>query len=340
MRSKYRALEESIALITAETVKQSYLAINSAQKGHKIIELLNYYKKIWEPKLKRGGFKNYKTTIEYVRLFIAMQFRNGDAYLSQLNMQMATEFEHYVRTNPLKAHDPCLGNGLAKHIQRFKRVINWAVEIEWLKANPFEKYSCPQKKSKRKKLTIEELVALEEKSFADPDFGYVKDLFLYCCYTGLAFVDSMELERSHFECDTDDTVWCKIYCTKSDELCPVPLLPSTSRILSLYKVKCDCKAEGKIFPRITNQHVNKSLKIIREVCGIMTPMTFYLARHTFAKTVALKNGVPLETVQMMLGHTKITTTQIYADVDEEKIIADMRHVEERLNLRREIIRNK
>jgi integrase/recombinase XerD len=287
--------------------------------------------------LKKGGFKNYKTTIEYIKLFIARQFPNGDAYLSQLNMLVATEFEHYVRNNPVKAHDPCLGNGLAKHIQRFKRIMNWAIEIEWIKSNPFEKYSCPLKKSKRKKLTIEELVAMEEKVFADPDLDYVKDLFLYCCYTGLAFVDGMNLDERHFEWDTDDTVWCKIYRTKSDELCPVPLLPSASRILSMYRQKSALKTPGKIFPRITNQQVNKSLKIIREVCGITTPMTFHIARHTFAKTVALKNGVPLETVQMMMGHTKITTTQIYADVDEEKIIEDMKHVEGRLDIKRGIL---
>lgn len=337
IKEKYRMLEDNGALITAETVKDAYLGVHTLQKGHMLLELLDYYRKIWEPKLKKGGFKNYKTTIDYVKLFLASQYPSGDIYLSQLNMQLATEFEHYVRNKPIKDHDPCLGNGLAKHIQRFKRIVNWSVEIEWIKANPFEKYSCPQKRPKRKKLMIQELVALQEKAFANTRLSYVKDLFLFSCYTGLAFIDAMALKEADFEWDVDGTVWCKIYRTKSDGLCPVPLLKSASKILNGYKDHPDAVRRGTIFPPITNQYVNKCLKIMKEACEIVTPMTFHVARHTFAKTVALKNGVPLETVQMMMGHTKISTTQIYADVDEEKIIDDMTGLEGKLNKKREIV---
>ena len=107
-------------------------------------------------------------------------------------------------------------------------------------------------------------------------------------------------------------------------------------ILKKYREEAIQNGRSTIFPKITNQEVNRCLKIIQEACEIRIPMTFHVARHTFAKTVALKNGIPLETVQMMLGHTKITTTQIYADVDEEKIIHDMAGLEEKLNKKREI----
>lgn len=337
IKEKYRLLQGNAAIITAESVKQAYLGEHTSMKGHKLVELLDYYKLIWEGKLKRGGFKNYRTTIDYIKLFLSDQYPSGDMYLSQLCMQLATEFEYYVRNKPIKEHDPCLGNGVAKHIQRFKRIINWGVEIEWLKGNPFEKYSCPLKRSKRKKLTIQELVTLEGKTFQDTNLNYAKDIFLYSCFTGLAFVDAMTLEESDFEWEPNGTVWCRKYRIKSDELTMVPLLKSATQILYKYRNDADSRDRKTIFPVVTNQYMNRCLKLIKESCEIVTPMSFHVARHTFAKTVALKNGVPLETVQMMMGHTKISTTQIYADVDEEKIMCDMNGLEDKLNVKRQII---
>lgn len=337
IKEKYRMLKENAALITAETIKQAYLGEHISQKGRRLIELLDYYKIIWETKLKPGGFKNYKTTIEYLKIFLLQQYPSGDIYLSQINIQFATEFEYYIRNKPIKAYDPCLGNGIAKHIQRFKRIINWAVEMEWLTNNSIEKYSCPLKRNKRKKLSIQELVSLEEKEFQDANLCYAKDIFLYSCFTGLAFVDAMTLKAEDFEWDLNGTVWCRKYRTKSDELCMVPLLKSAAIILNKYRNDAGAKQRNTIFPVATNQYMNRCLKVIKEACEITTPMSFHVARHTFAKTVALKNGVPLETVQMMLGHTKISTTQIYAEVDEEKIINDMSSVEDKLNIKRQII---
>jgi site-specific recombinase XerD len=337
IREKYRLLYDKETLFTAETVKQAYLGTHTALKNHKLVELLDYYHKIWQPKLKPGGFKNVVTTISYVKRFLASSYPGGDIYLSQLSMELATNFEHFVRNNPIKTYDRCEGNGLAKHVQRFKRIVNWAVEIKWMQVNPFKEYSCPQKKHKRKKITFQQLIAIEQKEFSDPSIRYVKDLFLHSCYTGFAFVDAMALREEHFEWDADNTVWCKIYRLKSDELAAVPILKSAATLLNKYKSRPDYRPGGSIFPRITNQEVNRCLKVIQAVCSIDFSLTFHIARHTFAKTVALKNGIPLETVQIMLGHSKITTTQIYADVDEEKVLDDTAGWQERLDKKREIV---
>lgn len=340
IRDKYRKLIDAGELVTAESVRNAYLGVQTLLKGHKLKELLAYYKKIWEQKLKNGGFKNYKTTIKYIELFVENKYPSGDAYLSQVNGQFATDLEHYIRTIPIKEHDPCKGNGVGKHMQRFKRILTWATDdLKWIKENQCKNYSCPIKKSKRKKLDMQELVALERKIFADPTLHYIKDLFIFSCYTGLAFVDTMKLSVTDFEWDGDGRTWCKLYRTKSDELCAVPILKSAAEILAYYKADSIATGRRTIFPRITNQHVNESLKIMQAACDIATYLTFHVARHTFGKTVALKNGIPLETVQMMMGHTKITTTQIYADVDEEKIINDMVGLDEKLERKREIIMN-
>lgn len=150
----YRKLDDKGQLITADIIKNTYTGVQAVLKGHKLKELLGYYKKIWEPKLKNGGFKNYKTTIDYAELFLQKAYpTTGDIHLSQIDGVFATEFEHYIRTNPIKQYDPCKGNGAGKHIQRFKRILNWAAnDLKWIPINPIDKYSCPLKKSKRKNL--------------------------------------------------------------------------------------------------------------------------------------------------------------------------------------------
>ncbi|MEO9021811.1 MAG: site-specific integrase [Ginsengibacter sp.] len=340
IRENYRKLLDTGKLITAESLREAYLGIQTQLKGHTLKELLAYFKKIWESKTRPGGFKNYKTTIKYLELFVESTTSSGDVFLPQVNGQFATDFEHYIRTTPIKYHDPCKGNGVGKHIQRFKRILNWAAnDLKWINENQCRNYSCPLKKSKRKKLDIYELVALEKMPFSHPTLNFVKDLFLYSCYTGLAFADTMVLTEKDFEWDINGTIWCKIYRIKSDGFCAVPLLKSAATILDKYRQDAREKGRKTIFPYLANQNVNHSLKIIQEVCEITTYLTFHVARHSFAKTVALKNGIPLETVQMMLGHSKISTTQIYADVDEEKIADDMAGLEDKLNKKRAIIMN-
>ncbi|HEU0227156.1 MAG TPA: tyrosine-type recombinase/integrase [Arachidicoccus soli] len=334
IKQKYRDLKLMDELLTADGVKQAYLGKQFSLKGHKLKELLDYYKKIWEQKLDNGGFKNYRTTIDYVKRFLAFKFKtNKDVYLSQVNMEFMTELEHYIRIYPIKENDPCLGNGLGKQIQRFKTIIKWSKTIKWSKENQAAEYPCNIKKNKRKKLSIEQLVTLENKSFLNERLQFVRDLFLFSCYTGLAYAEVMKLDESHFEWDTNGITWCLIYRDKTEGLCPVPLIKSAITILDKYRAIRKPEMT-RIFPRITNKDVNDYLKNIQEIYGIPFDLTFHIARHTFAKTVALKNGIPLETVQMMLGHTKIATTQIYADVDEEKILDDTFDLEEKLELKR------
>ncbi|MBN8880458.1 MAG: site-specific integrase [Sphingobacteriales bacterium] len=333
LTEKHRELERQAELITAMSVKQAYLGVQKKIKGRKLLELTEYYEKIWKDKIE---FKNYDTTIDYIKRFVKSHFEVEDIYLSQVDLQFATDLEHYIRNNPLKAHDPCKGNGLGKHLQRFKRILNWATEeIKWIAINPCAKYKCAIKKAKRKKLKIEELIAIERHVFVNPKLAYVRDLFIFSCYTGLAFADVMALCPADFERLKNGVILCTIYRTKSDELCAIPFLKRAIEIMLKYN---DFKTPNhdKIFPHITNQEVNRCLKIIADMCEVYTPLTFHVARHTFAKVIALKNGIPLETVQIMLGHTKITTTQIYADVDEEKVLNDMEGMDEKIEKRKEL----
>lgn len=160
----------------------------------------------------------------------------------------------------------------------------------------------------------------------------MRDLFVFACYTGLAFTDVMSLTESDFSVTNDGVWFLMTYRNKSEELSPVPILTAAQKLIEKYRNDPRSVSRGAIFPFISNQEVNRCLKIIQEICGILKELTFHVARHTFATTVTLKNKVPMETVKALLGHKKYSTTEIYAEVDEEKIIEDMSEVESRLQV--------
>jgi len=330
LKAIYEVFKRGDNVISAIVIKTAYLKSKGIRTGKTLLQLTAYFLKIWKEKLSWGSMKNYLTTVDYLHVFVAKEFAGSEGFLEDLNIQFATNFEHHIRTCPINPSDPCIGNGVAKHIQRFKRILNWAKEIGWAKENGCDKYSCVMKKSRRKKLRPDELKTLEMAAIEEARLAFVRDLFVFSCYTGFAFADVVKLTRSDFETDDADTIWCRIYRTKSDILAPVPLLPQAVQLFTRYRQDARNQKRETIFPPITNQQVNKGLKTLRDACVIDTPVTFHVARHTFAKTVALRNGVPLETVQMMLGRTKISTTQLYAEVDEEKILSDMQLLQGRL----------
>lgn len=158
----------------------------------------------------------------------------------------------------------------------------------------------------------------------------VKDLFLFSCYTGLSYVDLMELRPSEILTGIDKIKWIKTTRAKTDTPVNVPLLTPAQLLLEKFGGE-DAAKRDTVFPYVSNQEVNRSLKIIAEICGIQKYLTFHLARHTFATTVTLMNGVPIETISKMLGHTKISTTMQYAKVTQTKIGMDMNLLQDRLD---------
>jgi integrase/recombinase XerD len=327
IKEKYRSLLDKEVTITAQIMKNAYLGNEPEQKGHSICELMAYHTKMEGEKLSPGTMKNYVTTEDYVKKFIKTKFGKEDLFLKQLNQEFIIEFEYFIRNNPIKEHDPCAGNGLMKHMERLKKMARWSRQLGWLEQDPFIDYKLSFKRYKRKKLDLTELTKIEKQIFSNQSIAYVKDLFLFSCYTGLAYADVMALKPENLEKDSEAKLWCKIYRQKSDEFAAVPLLSIAIEIIQKYADHPKALNRGTVFPYTSNQEVNRCLKIIGEVCGITKYMSFHLARHTFATAVTLKNGVPIETVSKMLGHKKISTTQIYADVDEEKLNIDMESVE-------------
>lgn len=318
----YREMLAKNELVTADGLKNAYLGIVENQQS--LMSLIKYHNEIMKDQLEWGTMKNYGTTQKYVTMFLEKQFRTSDIFLTQLNYKFIVDFEMFLKAHqPTDHQKPCGQNTAMKHIERFRKMINMAIKYEWLERDPFMKFKASFKKTTRQSLTNEELQKIEDKNFKIPRLQQVKDLFVFSCYTGLAYSDVMELKPSNVNIGMDGKNWITTSRKKTDMPVRIPLLGKALSIIEKYKEHPSVKADGSLLPGISNQKLNSYLKEIADLCEVPKNLTFHLARHTFATTITLTNGVPIETVSKLLGHSSIRTTQIYAKVVEKKVSDDM-----------------
>ncbi|HWB28296.1 MAG TPA: site-specific integrase [Chitinophagaceae bacterium] len=328
----YRQLQLDKQELSPEAIKNSFLGIEPEKEEERTLGMLmQYHNKHMGAILEWGTMKNYYTTEKYVKRFLQHKYRKDDLALSKLNFQFITEFELFLRQYKSKKQEAVLGNnGTMKHLERLKKIARLGVKMQWLTIHPFESFELKFQKVDRDFLTEEELLTIEEKEFSNNRLQLVKDLFVFSCYTGLAYSDVMNLSPSSISLGIDGNKWIRTNRQKTDIPVHIPLLPKAVEIIEKYSHNISTKSTGILFPGISNQNLNTCLKGLADLCGINKNLSFHLARHTFATSITLSNGVPMETVSKMLGHTKISTTQIYARVLERKISEDMRLLRQKL----------
>ena len=312
-------------MITAQAIKARYLGQDEQHKTLK--ELVTYHNTTMVSVLKYGTMKNYYSTERYLHKFLRDRFKTPDIYLKQLNYRFIADFEQYLRNyRPKKARRTCSNNGAMKHLERLMKMANLAVKLEWLEKDPFHQFKLNFQKHNRSYLSERELELIEETTFKGAGYEKVRNIFLFSCYTGLAYIDVKQLLAEQLVLGIDGNYWLHTKREKTNEVVKIPLLPKAKTIIEKYANEMKYDASGKLLPVFSNQKMNSYLKVITKACGIHKNITFHSARHTFATTVTLSNGVPIETVSKMLGHTKLTTTQIYARVLEKKIGEDMQNL--------------
>jgi len=318
---------------SAAAVKSAFLCVSCDLEGQTmgLLELIDKHNKEVEPFMERGTIKNYYTTAAYVRNFLAAKLAAGDLVLSKVDFRLISQFEMYIRTNPLKRFDPCHNNGTMKHMERLKKIILWAIRNEWMVKNPFEGYRMQYKHKAMVFLSKEELSMIETYDFKDPLLQTVRALFIFSCYTGLSYIDLIKLKTNNIVIKEGGQKWLETTRQKTDIPVKVPLLTPALAILDEFNDRAGIVHWDDLFPWISNQVMNKSLKLISEICVIRKNLTFHVARHTFATTVTLENNVPIETISKLLGHTKITTTMTYAKVMQTKIGRDMKALQDKLD---------
>ncbi len=309
--------------ITAKELKDLFLGKEEKVETKSLKEAFEYHKVKMEAMIKVG--KVAKTTLaKYnycqgkVESFLQFRFKKKDILLTELSLKFVTEFEHFLLVN-----ERMQTNSAHKYIVNLKRIINVAVSVEWIPKNPFDNFRCTYTNPEREILTQTELDVMQDRIIMMPRLAEVRDVFLFCCYTGFAYSDIYKFEQDALSIGIDGEYWLSTIRQKTGTRESVPLLPLPMEIINRYKDHPVCVKYNKLLPVNSNQKYNAYLKEIADLCGIKKVLTSHMARHTFATTVTLSNGVPLETVSKMLGHTKISTTQIYAKVLDTKVSHDM-----------------
>lgn len=321
----HKQLLEEDKIMSSTALKQCFFGDDDVSKT--LMDLIAYHSETMTQILKKGTTKNYYTTEKYLSSFLRTKLKTNDVHLKHLNYRFIVDFEQYLRKSTDKKKQLALGNnGVMKHLERFKKLVNLAVKLEWIAKNPFDQFSLKFNKFDRVFLTERELMLIEETTFMHNRLEQVKDFFIFSCYTGLSYIDLKELTQNNITRGIDNNYWIYTRREKTDELVKIPILPKAWEILQKYR---NNPYSDKLLPLFSNQKINVYLKEIGSGCGIRKNITFHVARHTFATTVMLTNGVPIETVSKLLGHTKLSTTQIYARVVESKISEDIGNLLER-----------
>lgn len=321
----HKQLLEEGKIVTANAVKARYLGDDDSHKT--LTELIAYHNTTMVTVLKFGTLKNYYSTEKYLKKFLRQKMKVEDIYLKQLNYRFICDFEQFLRTyRDQKKKLMLSNNGTMKHLERFKKMVNLAIKLEWVTKNPFNQFQMKFDKYDREYLSERELARIENIHYTNERLERVKDCFVFSCYTGLSYVDVKELTLNQITRGIDNNYWIFTKREKTNETVKIPILPTALKIIDKYRPEAERTHSSAILPLCSNQKANKYLKEIAEDCEINKNITFHVARHTFATTVMLSNGVPIETVSKLLGHNKLSTTQIYARVVESKISEDIHNL--------------
>jgi integrase len=312
-------LEARGELITAEAIKRAYTGV--VEKSRMLLPIIRQHnadiKTLIGHEYSRATWVKYETTKKHIENFLQFKYQVSDINLKTLNIEFIADFEFY-----LKAEKKIDINTNAKYIKNLKKIVNECVAKNWLDKHPFLGYKLKTKQTERAYLTEQELRSVEEKEFTMDRLAHIRDIFVFSCYTGLAFVDVTNLTPNNISIGIDGEKWIFTHRQKTETASRIPLLPPALAIIDKYRGYQE--ASNKLLPVPTNQKTNAYLKEIATLCEINKELTFHVARHTFATTVTLTNGVPIESVSKMLGHKKLQTTQLYAKILDKRVSKDMK----------------
>lgn len=308
--------------ICSQSIKARFLGEDNEE--YSLLTLIDYHNTQMSETLTYGTLKNYFTTQRYIKLFLTTNRKTQDIYLSRLTYRFLVDFERFLRSYVPTDHQKRMENNtVMKHIQRLRKMVTLAYKMEWIEKDPFIKFKPTYIKNEREYLREDELQNIIDRDFEFERLTLVKDLFLFSCYTGLSYIDVINLNEDNIAIGIDGGRWIITNRQKTHNKVKIPILRQAKELIEKYRFHIKTKKTKTLFPNISNQKLNAYLKEIADLCGINKNLTFHIARHTFATTITLSNGVPIETVSKLLGHTKIATTQIYAKVIETKVSQDM-----------------
>ena len=269
-----------------------------------------------------GTVRKFDTTLLYLKQFLKQRYRKDDIPLPEINQEFVKDFEFFLKTEK-----SCQNNSALKHIKNFRKVIRIAIGNDWIKRDPFFGLRFKAEEVNVDFLSNDELKRIRQKKITIPRLERIRDIFVFCCFTGLAFVDVSQLTAEDLIKDAQGNMWIRKMRQKTKEMCNIPLLSVAKEILEKYKDFASTNAKGLLLPVSSNQKTNAYLKEIADICGIKKKLTTHVARHTAATVVFLANRVSMENVAKILGHANLNMTRHYAKVLDQSILNDMENVE-------------
>ena len=316
----YQTMISEKGMITAVSLKNKYngtddhqrMLVPIFQKHNKRIAAL--VPKEYSP----GTFERYKTSFSHTIEFMRWKYKISDIDIRDINHEFITNYDFFLRSVR-----KCANNTTIKYMKNFRKIILICIANGWLEKDPFVRYKARLKAVERVFLCEEELRTVMQKEFTIERLNQVKDIFMFSCFTGLAYSDVKKINPKNIITGIDGKKWLFINRTKTGNVSSIPLLPTALEILAKYEQHSACKSQNKLLPVLSNQKTNSYLKEIADICGIQKQLTFHTARHTFATTVTLNNDVSIESVSKMLGHKTIQATQHYAKLSDIKLSRDV-----------------
>lgn len=307
--------------ITLDNIKAKWYGI-SLERSVMLMEVFKQHNEQMKALVNREfsplTLERYETSFRHTQEFMKWKYKIEDIDIKELNYEFITNYEFW-----LKSVRKCDHNTSMKYLSNFKKIVHICIKNGWLSRDPFLGFKLAKREIERPFLVEEEINRIIDKEFLMPRLRQVRDIFIFCCYTGLAYADVEKLTREEVTIGIDGERWIWTSRQKTDSATRVPLLPPALEILDRYKDDPQCVNKRRLLPVLSNQKMNNYLKEIADACEITKKMTFHTARHTFATTVTLTNGVPIETVSKMLGHRNLKTTQHYAKILDKKVSEDM-----------------
>ncbi|SNZ00145.1 site-specific integrase [Flagellimonas pacifica] len=325
-------IKENDLPLTSESLRDAYLGKD--QKHIMLLEIFQEHNDQVESLVGKdfaeGTAERYRTAKSHLAEYLRKELRKKDIPVKLVDHAFISGFEYYLKTKRKCSHNTAI-----KYVVNFKKIIRIAYANGWIPKDPFANWKVRLKNVEREFLTSEELQQLMNKPFMAERLEHVRDVFVFCCFTGLAYADVKKLTHDDFVTGIDGELWINTKRTKTKTKSNIPVLPTAMMILEKYE-DSPFLMNGRVLPVLTNQKMNAYLKEIADLSGIKKHLTTHLARHTFATTVTLSNGVSIESVSKMLGHKSLRTTQHYAKILNRKVSEDMQLLKEKLRVKDKI----
>lgn len=315
--------------VTAAALKGAYLNGLGEEDVHNLLDLYCEHnaslKSMIDKGVSRATYIRHETSRRNLERFLRDTYKLEDISLKEVTHVFIKEYETYLRTTR-----NCNNNSTVKYIKNFGKIIKEAMNRDWVQANPFRNIRFHLEEVDKPFLSKGELNKIMTREFAITRIAQVRDVFVFCCFTGLAFIDVKTLTAKDLQQGVDGNLWIRKQRNKSKQWAHIPLLPDARLIIERYSSNPRCQRKGVLLPVLSNQKMNAYLKEIADLCGIQKNLTTHCARHTFATTVTLANKISMESVSKMLGHSSLSMTQKYARILDSSIGLEMSQLADKM----------